>query len=44
MGGEDGLMVGTDYGHEYAARVQAALDMVEELGEHVGIPMEVAHT
>jgi hypothetical protein len=43
FGAEDSLMVGTDYGHEDAASVQAALDMVEELGENGDIPMDVAH-
>lgn len=41
FGAEDSLMVGTDYGHEDAASVQAALNLVEELGENGEIPMEV---
>ena len=42
FGAEDSLMIGTDYAHEDAASVQAALDMVEQLGETGEITMEVA--
>jgi predicted TIM-barrel fold metal-dependent hydrolase len=42
FGTEDSLMVGTDYGHEDAASVQAALQLVEQLGEDGAIPLEVA--
>jgi hypothetical protein len=41
-GGEDTLMVGTDYSHDDQSGVLGALNFIEQLGEDGEIPMVAA--